>query len=88
MTRESRAAVSEANEILGQSLGGMCLTVSFIRRDRDDLGNNDGMLDASEVHALIGSCVEELINHFGRYVGYKITVIDGFTGIPQGRRHA
>jgi hypothetical protein len=78
-----RAAVSEANEILGQSLGGMCLTVIFIRRDRDDLGNNDGMLDASEVHALIGGCVEELINHFGRYVGYKVTVIDGFTGFPR-----
>ncbi len=58
----------------------MCLTLSSILRDTSDLGNDDAILDGPEVSDLIGTCVGELSSHFGRYVGYKITIVDGFIG--------
>lgn len=74
------ATVKGASDILGQ--GGMCMTVSLIDRDTSDLGNNDGMLNEAEVSGLIDACVGELSSRFGRDIGYKITLVNGFTFSP------
>ena len=69
--------IRDASNILAQ--GGMCMTVTLIDRDTSDLGNNDGLLNESEISSLIDACVEELSARFGRDVGYKITMVNGFT---------